>query len=359
MQTHQTHLRPIHRPWTHTLVSGALAFSFLLPCGVMAQEKPMVAERNALPNPTITLTGDEVPSYLVTAHFYDYLLSALAEGHGTWTRYVLTPLGLEPDTQAEAELETFLLEVRDTVTSSLHVAYNSKLEPERFQQDQLRFRLQKMGAMAVVHAQLIQLLESSGIGTKGLFELMEQGIRPWITVSISSDLEKSLGERRSRELSIFGYFDDAFEAAKVGAELPSSARLQQKSSSTGDVISLTGWPQFPNCGNGLLSRRGWHNLKLVVKDQATTLSLTGRLKECGPYCGFVGAACSKAAAATASGQTITCYSSAGDTLCQSMPKHSSWQRAYVYSNATTLITETDETVCTKPDRCDDFYPPQQ
>ncbi|MEM1179550.1 MAG: hypothetical protein AAGM22_14475 [Acidobacteriota bacterium] len=345
-----------NRSWTRTLAAGALMLGVALPGVVSAQDEK--AEKPYSSPAQVVLTGDEVPNYLVTEHFYAYLLDALAEGHGVWTRYALTPLGLEPETRAEAALEAFLLDVRNTVTSGLHVAYDTEAEPQRFQADQLNFRMEKMAAMAVVHSEMIELLEKVGVGTEGMIQFMETEIRPGVTVSIEAPVEKSAFDSRVDQEAIFAFYDEAFEAARQGLELPDTAARAQKSSGGGDVLSLVGAAQFPNCGEGLVGRRGWHQLTLVSKNRANRLTLQGRLKECGwIFDDFIGVGCNRTAVATAAGQRISCYSQAGDTLCRNIREHRAWQHYNVARNGLFPLTGSNNSNCTKPNRCDDFYPP--
>lgn len=344
--------------WTKTLLAGALVLGAMAPQAGFAQAKPDVAGLHNT-GADFVLKGEEVPNYLVTLHTYNFLLSALAEGHGVWSGYVLDPLGIEADSQTEAKLETFLLEARDTVKSTLHLRYDSDQEPARFRRDQLEFRFEKMGRMAVIHSQMLEMLERSEAGSQRLLDFMEFEIRPTIEVSASGSLAKSAAEGREEELSIFGYFDDALTYAKRGAELPKPAVAFQKSGSSGDMMSLAGSATFPNCGEGLLSRRGWHNLVLVMKDRAQTLSLRGQLKECGfIFDDFVGTSCTQLVTATGSGQSISCYSSAGDEVCQFLQKHRAWQRGEVRRNGMGPLVSTDQSACVKPNRCDDFLPPR-
>lgn len=348
--------QPLKSGLTKAFLFGLLTLTAL---PAVAQER--LSSENLKPEsaltPQIVLTGDDVPAFLVTRHTYTHLLWGLAEGHDTWDGYVLAPLGIEPETRAEAALETFLLKVRDTVTKTLHVAYDTELESERFQQDQLDFRFQKMASLAIVHAEMIRLLEELGVGSQGLLALMEERIRPATTVEMSAGAEKTLTDLRAEQEAIFNYYDAAFAAARQGLELPVAQVRAHKSGSSGDVLSLSGSAYFPNCGEGLVSRRGWHSLQLVNKDRATTLTLNGRLKECGwIFDDFVGTGCNRVEAATASGQMISCTSTASDTVCRYMNEHRAWQSYYVQRNGMGALSSSNQSQCTKPNDCDDFQP---
>lgn len=341
-----------------TLASTLLMLSvlFVAPAGAQEADEPWSnpswLEPEAAPSPvdlplpegTVVFESD-LPEFILIEGLYQDLLLSHSDGHGYWQSRALAPLGIEAGSAAEKVLDGILDQARRVRAETFRPEYDREQQRGRFLREQLAFRQQYMARMAVVHAELLALLESRPGGLEALEQFVEEKVRPSLLLLVPEDSAEARGQ-----IEVFESFGPALDQARRGVAI----RLPKYSDSlSGDSILVSSSMRFPDCGEGLVRVRGHHSVKIMSLDRGTRLEISGRIFQCRFGFDRPGDQCSSGVVPVAVNKTASCDTFNGDVYCKTMSEYRGWARGYLNRNGRVALSRTIPGWCVKEDRCED------